>query len=166
MTLSGAATARSIGNYIFDTVGEMSKKKLKSALEKAVQKKSLELVRGNGLSGTYRLAKAKKGGKAGAESEKNLEPLENHFANIFTWVTNPKESSVQLIRKYISLHFPKLDATGNAFRKVSRGRFRDYIDDFFFSPTTLSFTGHRARRGQGSTEPHHGLRDGRYLRLG
>ena len=129
----GQATARSIGNYIYDAVGEMSKKKLKSALEKAVQKKSLELVRGNGLSGTYRLAKAKKGGKAGAESEKNLEPLENHFANIFTWVTNPKESSVQLIRKYISLHFPKLDATGNAFRKVSRGRFRDYIDDFFFT---------------------------------
>lgn len=126
----GAATARSIGNYIYDAVGEMSKKKLKAALEKGVEKKAFELVRGSGLSGTYRLAKVKKGAKAAEESEKNLEPLENHFANIFTWVTNPKESSVQLIRKYITLHFPKLDATGNAFRKVSRDRFPDLIDKF------------------------------------
>ena len=40
-------------------------------------------------------AKAKEAGSAAKP------PLESVFPNVFTWATNPKESSVALIKKYI-----------------------------------------------------------------
>ena len=46
------------------------------------------------------VAKAK--AKVAKSASKVKEPLESVFPNVFTWATNPKESSVALIKKYIS----------------------------------------------------------------
>ena len=46
------------------------------------------------------MAKAK--AKVAKSASKVKEPLESVFPNVFTWATNPKESSVTLIKKYIS----------------------------------------------------------------
>ena len=46
------------------------------------------------------------------------DPLESVFPSVFTWATNPKESSVNLIKKYIAKHYPELDVEGKAFRNA------------------------------------------------
>lgn len=45
-------------------------------------------------------------------------PLENHFPNIFTWVVEPKESSVPCIRKYLAKHHPELSVEEKPYRKA------------------------------------------------
>ena len=46
-----------------------------------------------------------KGARTGKKQDAPSIPLEDMFPNIFTWVTEPKESSVITIKKYIAKHF-------------------------------------------------------------
>ena len=100
---------------------DLPKMMLKKGVLKAVERGIIKQVKGKGFSGSFKVnilypaminylvdlfqldtpknlakAKAKEAASAGRP------PLESVFPLIFTWATNPKESSVTLIKKYIA----------------------------------------------------------------
>lgn len=112
---------------------------LKKKLEKAIAANQLLLVKGKGLTGHYKLLTEKKslqrdkvatttpskskgkGRRGAAKMDGPVEPLENHFGYIFMWATNPKEASVSIIKKYVSKHFPMLDAESGLRKALEHG---------------------------------------------
>merc|ERR1712062_755479 len=78
---------------------------------KAVERGLIKQVKGKGFSGSFKLDTPKNVAKV-------KEKLESVFPSVFTWATNPKESSVTLIKKYIIKNYPDLDVESNAFRKA------------------------------------------------
>jgi len=95
---------------------------LKIAIAKALDKDRIKKVKGS-----FKLVKNPKPVKAKAtkdgdkkKANKKAAPsdkFEDHLGNIFTWVCEPKEASILLIKKYIEAHHTKLD-TGLRFKKA------------------------------------------------
>merc|ERR1712029_605187 len=95
---------------------------VKKAVVKAVEKGRLKQVKGSfklmapGKEKPVKKASKGKDGKAKkAEPEEKLDDL---LGNIFTWICEPKESSISLIRKYIEAHHTKLSTDEKAVRKA------------------------------------------------
>jgi len=118
----GVASVGAIKKYVAQDNPDLPKMTLKKCLLKAVEKGLIKQVKGKGFSGSYKLESTKNVAKAKAKEAKanagSKPPLETVFPTVFTWATNPKESSVRMIQKYISKHYPDLDVEGKAFRKA------------------------------------------------
>jgi len=129
----GVASAGAIKKYVMNDNPDLPKMVLKKGIMKALEKGLIKQVKGKGFSGSFKLeseknvakAKAKetqKGkGKGKKETTTDKPPLETVFPGVFTWATNPKECSANLIKKYIAKHYPELDVEGNQFRKAIEG---------------------------------------------
>lgn len=123
----GVASVAVIRAYCKDQRPNWEKSHFKKAMTKAMDKGLIEQVKGQGMSGSFkltpknRLPKATtKDGKAKKTDKKVVkkEDLDHLLANIFTWVCEPKEASSKAISKYIAEHYKHLDAEGKAFKKA------------------------------------------------
>ena len=127
----GAASAGAIRKYVMNDNPDLPKMVLKKGILKALERGLIKQVKGKGFSGSFKLeseknvakAKAKetKKGKGKKDTTSDKAPLETVFPGVFTWATNPKECSANLIKKYIAKHYPDLDVEGNQFRKAIEG---------------------------------------------
>lgn len=118
----GLVSAGTIRSFVMKENPGLPKMVLKKGVIKAVERGLIKQVKGKGFSGSFKLETPKNVAKAQAKVAKSAskvkEPLESVFPGVFTWATNPKESSVGLIKKYISKNYPDLDVESNAFRKA------------------------------------------------
>jgi len=122
--IKGNASASKIRNYMSSKLPETPKHHFKRAVLKAVDRKIIKQTKGIGFNGWFRLEtesnrkKAAASGKKKSASSGEKVPLDEVFPLVFTWACNPKEASVNLIRKYVGEHYPELDVDGTAFRKA------------------------------------------------
>lgn len=120
----GNASASKIRNYLCSKLTETPKHHFKRAVLKAVDKKMIKQTKGVGFNGWFRLEtesnrkKSSASGKKKTTSSAEKVPLDDVLPLVFTWACNPKEASVNYIRKYIGEHYPELDVDGNAFKKA------------------------------------------------
>ena len=127
----GVASAGAIRKYIMNDNPDLPKMVMKKGIMKALERGLIKQVKGKGFSGSFKLeseknvakAKAKetKKGKGKKDTTSDKPPLETVFPGVFTWATNPKECSANLIKKYIAKHYPDLDTEGNQFKKAIEG---------------------------------------------
>jgi len=82
---------------------------LKKAIAKALEKGRLKQVKGSFKLLKAPPAKASKATKKDQPKPPKVDKLDDLIGNIFTWVCEPKESSVNLIKKYIAEHHTKLN---------------------------------------------------------
>jgi len=82
---------------------------LKKAIAKALEKGRLKQVKGSFKLLKAPPAKASKVTKKDQPKAPKVDKLDDLIGNIFTWVCEPKESSVNLIKKYIAEHHTKLN---------------------------------------------------------
>lgn len=124
----GAASAGAIRSFVMSENPDLPKMVLKKGVLKALERGLIKQVKGKGFSGSFKLESQKNVAKAVAKDAKkkkavagSKDPLESVFPSVFTWATNPKQSSVGLIKKYIAKHYPDLDVEGKAFRNAIEG---------------------------------------------
>merc|ERR1739838_81041 len=93
----GVASAGAIKKYVMNDNPDLPKMVLKKGIMKALEKGLIKQEKGKGKK----------------ETTTEKPPLETVFPGVFTWATNPKECSANLIKKYIAKHYPDLDVEGN-----------------------------------------------------
>lgn len=97
---------------------------VKKAVTKAVEKGRLKQVKGSfklmaaSKAKPAAAASKSKAGKGKAKKDEPAEKLDDLLGNIFTWICEPKESSISLIRKYIEAHHTQLSTSEKDIRKA------------------------------------------------
>ncbi|XP_023334848.1 heterochromatin protein 1-binding protein 3 isoform X2 [Eurytemora carolleeae] len=118
----GNATAGAIRSFLASEHPECPKHMFKKVVLNAVEKKIIKQTKGTGFTGKFRIeSSGKKGSKGKNKVAAPKESLDDILPLAFTWACNPKESSVNLIKKYIGEHYPDLDVEGGGFRKAIEG---------------------------------------------
>ena len=125
----GLVSAATIRSFVMKENPDLPKMVLKKGVIKAVERGLIKQVKGKGFSGSFKVYLrqicnwinnniyflqletpknvAKAQAKVAKSAPKVKEPLDSVFPSVFTWATNPKESSVALIKKYIIKVFAK-----------------------------------------------------------
>jgi len=125
----GVSSVNTIRKYLLDNHNpDMKKFIFKKAMQKALDKNIVKQTSGKGISGSFRVdtagmkkaSSAKAGGK-GSKAPPPSKNMEEIMPDVFTWVTYPKEASINLIRKYLGEHHSDLSTDGEAFKKAIEG---------------------------------------------
>jgi len=99
----------------------------KRAIAKAVEKDRIRPIKGSfklvknpkpKVDKAAAKATAKATGKDKKAAAAKADKLDDLLGSIFTWVCEPKEASISLIKKYIDAHHSKLNTEGKMFKKA------------------------------------------------
>jgi len=116
----GCASAVAIRNFLISENPDTPKGFIKKSVMRALNKNLIKQVKGTGFSGSFKVETNKKAaaGKKGKTASATTGSMEDVFPLVFTWACNPKEASVNQIRKYITENYPDLKTEGDAFKKA------------------------------------------------